>query len=122
MACTFGYAVTFESARELLAVLQDPYKPFDLMLGSICATRECVVTWPELIGMHRPAGSSIKDSDIDEKEPEVRTKGYTPHVVDSAILDAFERVKGERRRERPNLYGGVMIESPLEGVASANPA
>ena len=92
MACTFGYAVTFESARELLALLQDIDKPYDLALGGICPMRECVVMWPELIGTYRAPGPIDKDSDIDVLGGEVRIKGQTRHIVDSATLDAFERV------------------------------
>ena len=98
MACTYGYAVTYESAKMLLSWLMDVDAPIDYVMSSFCEKRDCIAVWPELIGSHKPAGSRRKDTDIQRGEDgawmdEIREVGETQHIVHSAILDALERVK-----------------------------
>ena len=98
IACTYGYAVTNESARSLLGFLLDVSDPVDFAISRYCEHYDCIVVWPELIGSHKSAGRYQKDSDIghenEENEGSIREKGETPHILNSAILDTLERVKG----------------------------
>jgi hypothetical protein len=75
--CLYGYAVTYEAARKILAALALDRldEPVDNALSKMCAGSNsdnndwalqlrCIAPFPNLIGMYRFAGSSQRDSDI----------------------------------------------------------
>lgn len=110
-ACTVGYGVTQESARLMLAHLEDTNRPTDIAMSIFCQNSDilCLVVWPMLISAHKMAGSRSKDSDIGHSPPsqhnssetadpngpkeedEIREKGESWKIVNSAILDALEK-------------------------------
>ena len=101
LACTYGYAVNRRSARSLLGWLLDVDDPVDLAMSEWCEHKICIPVWPELIGMHRAAGSMEGDSDIIHGAIDndnvgsshgIREQGETRNVVRSAILDVLRRV------------------------------
>ncbi|KAH1286718.1 hypothetical protein KXX33_000313 [Aspergillus fumigatus] len=70
--CLYGYAVTYNGARKILASLSVDHLevPVDNALGDMCGGRnrpqiQCYAPHPNLIATHRRAGSSYKDSDIE---------------------------------------------------------
>ncbi|GFF69687.1 conserved hypothetical protein [Aspergillus lentulus] len=70
--CLYGYAVTYNGARKILASLSVDHleSPVDNALGDMCGGRkrpliQCYAPHPNLIATHRRAGSSFKDSDIE---------------------------------------------------------
>ncbi|KAF4168097.1 hypothetical protein CNMCM6936_003692 [Aspergillus lentulus] len=70
--CLYGYAVTYNGARKILASLSVDHleNPVDNALGDMCGGRkrpliQCYAPHPNLIATHRRAGSSFKDSDIE---------------------------------------------------------
>ncbi|EAW14616.1 uncharacterized protein ACLA_076570 [Aspergillus clavatus NRRL 1] len=70
--CLYGYAVTYEGARKILASLSVDHLDIavDNALGDMCGGKnrpqiQCYAPHPNLIGTHRRAGSSFKDSDIE---------------------------------------------------------
>ncbi|EAW19354.1 uncharacterized protein NFIA_093170 [Aspergillus fischeri NRRL 181] len=70
--CLYGYAVTYNGARKILASLSVDHleNPVDNALGDMCGGRnrpqiQCYAPHPNLIATHRRAGSSYKDSDIE---------------------------------------------------------
>ncbi|KAL9634829.1 MAG: hypothetical protein Q9164_003844 [Protoblastenia rupestris] len=108
IACTYGYAVTYESAQLLLGWLLDVDDPVDFAMSSWCQQRDCVVVWPELIGSHKAAGTHRKDTDIGHIGGwvnETRVVGETRNVKHSAILDMLDKVglkNSPRSHETPN--------------------
>ncbi|KAL1985644.1 hypothetical protein VTN96DRAFT_7511 [Rasamsonia emersonii] len=78
--CLYGYAVTYDAARKMLASLALDYldEPVDNALSHMCAgdrgrpKLRCIAPFPNIIGMYRAAGSAQRDSDIDYGAPEVR--------------------------------------------------
>ncbi|PKX99660.1 uncharacterized protein P174DRAFT_438103 [Aspergillus novofumigatus IBT 16806] len=70
--CLYGYAVTYNGARKILASLSVDHLeiPVDNALGDMCGGKnrpriQCYAPHPNLIATHRRAGSSYKDSDIE---------------------------------------------------------
>ena len=97
-ACTWAYAVTYESARMLLGYLQDINDPIDFHLGQFCQEHNCPLIWPPLFLAHKPAGSKAKDSDMDhsgahdEANGNFREVAESPGIEQSAILSAIDRI------------------------------
>ncbi|KAL8828218.1 MAG: hypothetical protein Q9170_006697 [Blastenia crenularia] len=97
MACCFGYAINYKSARSLLGWLLDLDEPVDFALSSYCGNHRCITVWPELIGSNRPPGSTSRDSDMGRSDDgTLREKGSTRNIVHSAILNMMERL-GRRK-------------------------
>ncbi|EAU38488.1 conserved hypothetical protein [Aspergillus terreus NIH2624] len=70
--CLYGYAVTLEGARRILAALSVDYldMPVDNAMSDLCAGKNrphlrCYAPFPNLIGTYKPAGGSSRDSDIE---------------------------------------------------------
>jgi len=97
--CTTGYAVTQSAARRMLAAISLPpnvvESAIDRKYGRMCAHMEgelplrCIGVYPPLIGMHRFAGSSNADSDIDNGwEAEIHPE-YAFDLVYSATMNVL---------------------------------
>ena len=98
--CTYGYAVTIQGARRLLWEQNlGKAQPSDRALNSFCQYQGgvCVAPYPALIGSHKPAGDTAKDSDrVDPSKPgTVRTVGQTLEIVFSTKLNLRELVFGK---------------------------
>lgn len=108
LACTYGYAVNKRSARSLLGWLLDVDDPIDFEISRWCERNNCIAVWPQLIGAYESAGQ-FKDSNIrhggedaegrnpenSAPENEIREKGSTRNIVNSAILNTLERLGHE---------------------------
>lgn len=80
--CTAAYAVSQRGAQKLLERLQDAYREIDLTLADYCKQGvRCIGVWPPLIGVHRPMGSTSKDSDREDKQGGYRLQGYSDDIV-----------------------------------------
>ena len=80
--CLAGYAVSKRGARRLLQALQDANTDIDLSISSECKENiKCVGVWPPLVGVHKPMGSTGRDSDRTKEEGGFRDKGFTWDIV-----------------------------------------
>ncbi|KAG8529549.1 uncharacterized protein KY384_006186 [Bacidia gigantensis] len=99
LACTWGYAVTLESARMLLGFSLDLSEAYDLHISSFCETHNCAIVWPPLIANHRPAGSRRKFSDVQQEtldSSDVTVEAESRGIVHSAILDMLSRISPKK--------------------------
>ena len=95
LCCTWGYAVTRESAKSLLAWLQDLNEPIDYAMSRWCGVHNCIVVSPELIGSYNSPGGKRKGSDNDPDravEVEELEKGWTRNIAHSATVDVLEKL------------------------------
>lgn len=92
LGCSWGYAVTRQSAIALFAWLQDLDGSVDYAMSRWCGRNRCIVVWPELIGCHRPAGGPRRGSDNTPlQEDEDREKGWTRNIMHSTIVEVLDK-------------------------------
>lgn len=100
--CTFGYALSLRGARRLLyhQSIAGHAAASDRALQRACNDRfmgfNCIAPYPPLVGTHRAAGSTAKDSDREDTSNVrggYREKGETGMIVFSARLN-MERLMG----------------------------
>ncbi|KAL1966626.1 hypothetical protein VTN77DRAFT_4037 [Rasamsonia byssochlamydoides] len=100
--CLYGYAVTYDAARKILASLALDYldEPVDNALSRMCEGSRgrpklrCIAPFPNIIGMYRAAGSAQRDSDIDYGAPEVRHGAEAWNLVYSVRMNIHRLVEG----------------------------
>ncbi|KAE8149570.1 hypothetical protein BDV25DRAFT_172761 [Aspergillus avenaceus] len=122
--CTFGYAVTLEGARRILAELSVNYLnlPVDNAMSDLCAGSNrprirCYAPFPNLIGTFRARGYVSRDSDIDQWEDRKfeyhDAQAY--NMVFSTRLNIHRLVAGEKTvynqwRETPDPWSKAEIK------------
>ncbi|KAE8342849.1 hypothetical protein BDV24DRAFT_173551 [Aspergillus arachidicola] len=122
--CTFGYAVTLEGARRILAELSINYLnlPVDNAMSDLCAGSNrpqlrCYAPFPNLIGTFRSEGYVSRDSDIDQWED--RKFEWHPalayNMVYSTRLNIHRLVAGEETvysqwRESPDPWSKAEVK------------
>jgi hypothetical protein len=122
--CTFGYAVTYEGARRILAELSVHYlnQPVDNAMSYLCAGLDrpqlrCYAPFPNLIGTFRAEGYASRDSDIDQWEDRKweyhGAQAY--NMVYSTRLNIHRLVAGEKTvysqwRESPDPWSKAEIK------------
>ncbi|KAE8379172.1 hypothetical protein BDV26DRAFT_303758 [Aspergillus bertholletiae] len=103
--CTFGYAVTLEGARRILAELSVNYLnlPVDNAMSDLCAGSnrpqlKCYAPFPNLIGTFRSEGYVSRDSDIDQWEDRKFEwhQALSYNMVFSTRLNIHRLVAGEQ--------------------------
>ena len=128
--CTYAYALSFHGAQKILEWLAlKPFdKPIDYGLHEMCGKSNrnftCISSFPQLVGDHKPAGSSAKDSDIVNGKPaQERKVGYSNNVMYSTRLNAdalidgrFEEVTPQWAEDIPVLNGPIITEYQDEEV------
>ena len=88
VACSHAYAITYESAKAILAYGLDLNAPWDLHLSDFCEAHVCPLVSPSIIGFHQAAGALSKGSDITPTQSaEVREEGISIGIKHSALLD-----------------------------------
>jgi hypothetical protein len=102
--CSFGYAVSYRGAQKLLmalAVQGMGTLAFDNALATLCRDGfldvQCYSVQPELIHHHRPAGSSVSESDISSGDAGTFcSNGETDTIVLSARLNMVPLLTGAK--------------------------
>lgn len=103
--CTYGYAVTYNGARRVLASLSVDHleAPVDVGMSDLCAGGNgypritCLATFPNLTGSYRQAGSSARDSDIEFTDRTPSHDAMSWNIVYSTRLNLDRLIGGERR-------------------------
>ena len=121
--CTYSYALSLHGARKILKWLSmDIYSgPIDIGLRNMCGDKargfKCIGVFPQIIGDHKPAGASHKDSDIGINDGTIRQQGFSFNVVKStrrnvdALTDGDEdRVVAQWPDDEPHLTGPIETE------------
>lgn len=87
--CTWGYAISLQGARRLLEDQElEQALPSDRALNRLCYVGGgCLAPYPPLIGTHRAAGSSDRDSDRGDAGGKYRKVGETGQIVFSTKLN-----------------------------------
>jgi GR25 family glycosyltransferase involved in LPS biosynthesis len=89
--CTWGYALSLRGAQRLLQDQElEHAMPSDRALNRLCthvAGTKCLAPYPPLIGTHKAAGKTSKDSDRVEASGKVREVGVTGQIVFSVKLN-----------------------------------
>ncbi|RDW77211.1 hypothetical protein BP6252_05264 [Coleophoma cylindrospora] len=97
--CTYGYAVSLRGARALLYYqgLTAEGTTMDKALKRLCKERtfdtRCFAPYPALIGTHKPAGDTSRDSDREETTGAIREKAVTQNIVYSTRLNLENMVR-----------------------------
>lgn len=100
--CTFGYAVTLHSARQMLfeLALKPMNAAVDIELRDFCegvmghSYHRCVTVQPPLFNTHRGVGNIKGDSDNSVPGEGFRSSAYTENVRWSVRLNAEELING----------------------------
>ncbi|KAI9738288.1 MAG: hypothetical protein M1834_008786 [Cirrosporium novae-zelandiae] len=104
--CLYAYALSFQGAQKLLYHLS--VKPFsnavDLGLLDMCNDDsrdfKCISVFPQIIGDHKAAGPTDRDSDIGQAAEGQRDNGFSWNVVYSARLNLNQLLRGQTAFER----------------------
>lgn len=97
--CTYGYAVSLRGARTLLfdQGLTTEGTTMNRALKRLCKgntyTTRCFAPYPALIGTHKPAGDTTRDSDREETTGAIREKAITPNIVYSTRLNLENMIR-----------------------------
>jgi len=99
-SCTQAYAISLRGAQHYLYEygVQEPVAPVDMQLRGFCSSEHtedhhvCVTVQPALFSQYRAAGSSAKDSNIDDHSGEMREKAYSHNLRYSARLNLLKLV------------------------------
>jgi hypothetical protein len=96
--CSLAYAVTYESARSILArlSLEPNAAAFDVNLGHICMDNDlrCLGSYPVLFNTWRKAGTAAHDSDIHDDWEDVWHEKWSKGIVYSTMLNVWNLMKG----------------------------
>ncbi|KAL3420063.1 Procollagen galactosyltransferase 1 [Phlyctema vagabunda] len=120
--CTFGYAISLRGAQKLLyhQGLSKDGTTIDRGINRFCSRRDlgarCYAPYPGLVGTHKAAGDTTKDSDRVNTGGKVRDKGVTEHIVYSTRLNFKNILLGKQPKSQwpnqtmyPKLNDSVMI-------------
>ncbi|KAF2838871.1 glycosyltransferase family 25 protein [Patellaria atrata CBS 101060] len=113
--CMFGYALSLRGARRLLyhQAISGEAAVSDRALQKICNDRplgfRCIAPYPTLIGTHRAAGTTAKDSDREDRAGGFREKAVTGQIVFSTRLN-LERILGGEGSVLTQWPGESMLE------------
>ncbi|KAI9374715.1 hypothetical protein BJX61DRAFT_540519 [Aspergillus egyptiacus] len=128
--CTYGYAVTQQGARRILAALSLDRLDgaVDNAMSDLCAGAgsssdrrrrlRCFAPFPNLIGTYRAAGPASRDSDINGVSEEYYHGAEAWNLVFSTRLNIHRLVGGERSvySQHRNKRTGSITELELEGI------
>ncbi|KAI9373904.1 hypothetical protein BJX61DRAFT_541266 [Aspergillus egyptiacus] len=99
--CLYGYAVTYEGARKILAALSlEKSHEVDNALGELCGGRNgreqirCYGVYPNVIGTFKPAGSAFRSSDIQNYTTDEWHEAESFNVVYSTRLNLYRLLSG----------------------------
>ena len=125
--CRAAYALTLRGAQK--AVYRMSMLPFnspgDWRLNDMCADRKfpfnCVSMYPSIIGLHRAAGNTSRNSDINESEGEIDEEGHSERLVFSTRMNMQQLLNRETRFESifPEVTGA---ERSMEEIIKAQGA
>ncbi|KIW54944.1 hypothetical protein PV05_07264 [Exophiala xenobiotica] len=103
--CTAGYAISLRGAERMVyaASLVPNNKSIDMNMGDMCAEFvfpdfTCIAPFPRLIGVARAAGSTVKNSDIADIDPDkaqVNEKDRTENLMFSVRHNIRRILNGE---------------------------
>ena len=79
--------------------LLDVKEPTDFAISVFCTHYKCITVTPELIGSHKSAGITLRDSNISNRTGNYREEGETRNIVNSAVMDMLSRMGHERFSE-----------------------
>ncbi|KAF2677968.1 glycosyltransferase family 25 protein [Lentithecium fluviatile CBS 122367] len=89
--CTWGYAISLRGARRLLQDQElEEALPSDRALNRLCTRvkgAKCLAPYPPLVGTHKAAGRTGKDSDRVDQSGKVREVGETGQIIFSVKLN-----------------------------------
>lgn len=116
--CMFGYALTLKGAQQLLySQVFEEARVSDRALNNMCDRRvdgfKCFLPFPTLIGTHKAAGKTFKDSDREDTHMAAggyRETGVTGQIVFSVRLNLKSMVKGARRIFRSQWPSETMVD------------
>lgn len=102
--CTYGYAVTYNGARRILASLSVDHleAAVDNAMSDLCAGENgypriaCLAPFPNLIGTFRQGGSSARDSDIENADNPQYHDAVSWNIVYSARLNLYRMIGSEQ--------------------------
>jgi hypothetical protein len=102
--CAYGYAVTYNGARRILASLSVDHleAAVDNAMSDLCAGEQgypritCLAPFPHLIGTYRQAGSSARDSDIENTDNAHLHGAESWSIVYSTRLNLLPMLGGEQ--------------------------
>ncbi|GAQ12274.1 hypothetical protein ALT_9595 [Aspergillus lentulus] len=124
--CTYGYAVTREGAKKILAALSVDRLDcaVDNAMSDLCAgingrrQLKCFATFPNLIGTYRHAGPASRDSDINGGDDTTFHEAEAWNMVYSTRLNIHRLVAGERKvySQHKNSKTGNITELDLADV------
>lgn len=122
--CRAAYALTLRGAQK--AVYRMSMLPFnspgDWRLNDMCADRafpfNCVSMYPPIIGLHRAAGNTSRNSDINESEGRIDEEGHSERLVFPTRMNMQRLLNRGTRFESvfPDLTGP---ERDLDEIISA---
>ncbi|KAL5691837.1 hypothetical protein EMGR_006520 [Emarellia grisea] len=124
--CTYGYAVTREGAKKILAALSVDRLDcaVDNAMSDLCAGTngrrqlKCFATFPNLIGTYRHAGPASRDSDINGGDDASWHEAQAWNMVYSTRLNIHQLVAGERKvySQHENEKSGAITELDLAEI------
>ncbi|KAA8645811.1 uncharacterized protein ATNIH1004_007232 [Aspergillus tanneri] len=98
--CTYGYAVTYEGARRIIAQLSLDYldQAVDNSMSDLCAGRkrdqiQCYGPYPNIIGTYKPAGYAWRGSDIENYNNEYH-EASSQNTIYSTRLNIHRLIAG----------------------------
>lgn len=101
--CTYGYAVSYNGARKILAALsitsvnQAVDNAYSFMCGGGTSPDFlCIAPYPSLIGSWRPSGPGSRDSDIRMEGDETWHHAWSRGIVYSTMLNIQHLVAGRK--------------------------
>jgi hypothetical protein len=100
--CLYGYAVSYNGARRILGSLSVDHleAPVDNAMSDLCAGAQgypridCLAPFPNLIGTYRQAGSSTRDSDIENTDNAYLHGAEAWNLVYSARMNLLRVLAG----------------------------
>ncbi|ORX96858.1 hypothetical protein BCR34DRAFT_628747 [Clohesyomyces aquaticus] len=95
--CTFGYAISLRGAQRLLRDQSlEQALPSDRALNRMCTQigGNCLASFPTLIGSHKAAGNTNKDSDRTNTTGSYRKQAVTGQIVFSTRLNLQNLIPG----------------------------
>ncbi|KAL4924534.1 uncharacterized protein BDV17DRAFT_295304 [Aspergillus undulatus] len=100
--CLYGYAVTYEGARKILAALSlERSAEVDNSLGDLCGGKNgrqqirCFGVYPNVIGTFKPAGPNSRSSDIQNYTTDEWRQAESWNMVYSTRMNLQRLVAGE---------------------------
>ena len=121
--CTYSYGLSYHGAQKLLKWLSmEIYgKAIDFGLHDMCSKPDrnfkCIGVFPQLVGEHKMAGGSSRDTDIGAGGTQSRKMGFSYNIVHSTRMNAdalidgrFDDVVSQWPEDTPILTGPIVTE------------